>query len=398
MRVSEQSPMPRDAGASFDALSAASLRRRGTAKWSSHDPDVIAACIAEMDFPTAGPVLAAIRDAVERQEFGYALGDADSGLPEALAAWSHDAWEWDVDPASVHVLPYVLRGVELAIECFSPPGSPVLVNTPAYEPFFEIARVLRRPLLTAPLADLDGGYVLDLDAVEAGLRRGARTLILCHPHNPLGRSFSRVELTGLASVVARYGARVVSDEVHAPLTFSGQHIPYASVGGEAASHTLTVTSASKAWNLAGLKCAQLVTSNSVDQERWAGIPVRKTKGASTIGIRANVAAYRHGAPWLAEVTAYLDGNRRLLETLLSQRLPDVGYRPPEATYFAWLDCRRLELGLEPAAFFLDRARVAMVAGTSFGDGGAGFVRFNFASTRALVEAAIEAIAAAVNGR
>ncbi len=389
--------MSEDASASFDMISPESLRRRGTAKWNAYGPDVIAAWVAEMDFPTASPVMAAIHDAVEREEFGYAQGDAATGLPDAVADWCGSRG-WVVDPARVHVLPYALRGVELAIECYSPPGSAILVPTPAYEPFFEIPQVLGRPIMEVPLARRDADYVLDLDAIGAALSRGARTLILCHPHNPTGRSFTRAELQGLASVVAHYDARVVSDEVHGPLTYSGVHVPYASVNDEAAAHTLTVTSASKAWNLAGLKCAQLITSNDIDEDRWAQIPTRKTKGASTIGIRANIAAFRSGGPWLAQTMAYLDVNRRLIRELLSKWMPAVGYQPPEATYFAWLDCRRLNLGVEPAAFFLDRARVAMSPGTPFGNQTKDFVRFNFATSRSRVEAAIDAMTAALDAR
>lgn len=387
--------MSEDSAPEFEAVSTDSLRRRGTAKWNTYGPDVIAAWVAEMDFATAPAVLDAIRDAVDREEFGYADADAATGLPDAVAQWSGESFGWQIDPDRVHVLPYALRGVELAIEFYSPPDSPVVVPTPAYEPFFEIPRVLGRPILEAELARRGDDYVLDLDAIGCGLNRGARTVILCHPHNPTGRSFTRAELEDLAALVAKYGARVVSDEVHAPLTYSGIHIPYASVSDEAAAHTLTVTSASKAWNLAGLKCAQLVTSNAADEARWTRIPARKTKGASTIGIRASVAAFRHGGPWLAHAMAYLDGNRRLVHEMLSQDSPEIGYRIPDATYFAWLDCRGLDLDVEPAQFFLERARVALSSGALFGDRTTGFVRFNFATSRARVTAAIDAMAAAV---
>jgi cystathionine beta-lyase len=277
----------------FERFSPESLRNRGTAKWTYFEPDVLAAWIAEMDFPAAPPVLAAITDAVNRQEFGYPARDADTGLPEVVAEWSKNVYGWAIDPARVHILPDVLRGVELAIEFFSEPESPVLLPTPAYMPFFEVPTVVNRRIVEVPLAVQDGRYSLDLDGIDRAFAGGAGIMILCQPYNPLGRAFTRDELQALSTVVARHGARVVSDEIHAPLTYGRSHVPYASVNDEAAAHTITVTSASKAWNLPGLKCAQLITSNAADEERWRGISMMKTHGASTIGIRATVPRQRH---------------------------------------------------------------------------------------------------------
>ena len=382
----------------FENFSPETLRKRGTAKWTYFDADVIAAWVAEMDFPTAPPVLAAIRDAVERQEFGYPSREGDTGLPEALAGWASSSYGWDVDPQRVHILPDVLRGVELAIEFFSAAGSPVILPTPAYMPFFEVPRVVNRRIVEVPLAVEDGRYSLDLDGIDRAFADGAGVLILCQPYNPLGRAFSRKELEDLSVVVARHGGRVVSDEIHAPLTYEQTHIPYASVNGDAAAHTVTVTSASKAWNLPGLKCAQVITSNDADEEVWRGISMMKTHGASTIGIRANVAAFEEGGAWLAEAMSYLDGNRRLIGELLDQHLPEIGYRMPEATYFAWLDCRPLRLDVEPGEFFLEHARVATSPGPPFGELAKGFVRFNFATSRSILEQAVKAMATAVHAR
>lgn len=382
----------------FENFTLESLRNRGTAKWTYFEPDVLAAWIAEMDFPAAPPVLAAITDAVNRQEFGYPARDADTGLPDALAAWSRDRYGWAIDPDRVHILPDVLRGVELAIEFFSEPDSPVLLPTPAYMPFFEVPTVVGRRTVEVPLAERDGRYSFDLDAIDRAFAGGAGSMILCQPYNPLGRAFTREELQALSTVVARHGARVVSDEIHGPLTYESRHVPYASVNDEAAAHTITVTSASKAWNLPGLKCAQLITSNAADEERWRRISLMKTHGASTIGIRANVAAFRDGGPWLAEAMTYLGGNRRLIGELLAEHLPEVRYRMPEATYFAWLDCRGLDLDTEPGTYFLEHARVATSPGPPFGEPATGFVRFNFATSRSLLEQAVKAMAAAVRDR
>jgi cystathionine beta-lyase len=243
-----------------------------------------------------------------------------------------------------------------------------------------------------------GRASLDLDGIDRAFAAGGRTLILCQPYNPLGRCFTRDELVALSEVVARRGGRVVSDEIHGSLTYGVPHVPYASVSPAAAAHTLTVTAASKAWNLPGLKCAQVITNSDADEKVWQGIPPIKNDGPSTFGIVASIAAYRDGEPWLTAVLAHLDRNRALLADLLATHLPGVGYAPPAATYLAWLDFRSLDLPGEPADFFLERARVAINRGPAFGANGAGFARLNFATTRDILTQAVVAMAAAVASR
>ena len=379
----------------YDALGPDALRRRGTVKWNRFDEDVLALWVAEMDFPTAPVVKAAITDAVEREQFGYSPVDAATALPSATASWSANRYGWEVDPSRVHLLPDVLRGVELAIEAFSPPGSPVVLPTPAYMPFFEVVKVAGRPLVEVPMADDSGRFMLDLDRIDAAFRAGAGTMILCNPYNPLGRAFSEEELRELSVIVARNGGRVVSDEIHGPITYGARHIPYASVTAEAADHAVTVVSGSKAWNLPGLKCAQIILTNAADEEVWRQISTLRTHGASTIGIAANVAGYNAGGPWLDETLSYLDQNRRTLAELLAKHLPEVRYQIPEATYLAWLDFRAHELPVEPAEYLLEQARVAVNPGVAFGSNGAGCVRLNFATPRAILEEAIVRIASAV---
>ncbi len=383
----------------FEDFTPSTLRRRGTVKWSRYGPDVLACWVAEMDFPTAAPVRQAVLDAVEREEFGYPKGDDDNGLPEAVAAFHAERYGWTVHPDRVHTLPDVVKGAELAIRHFSPEGSAVILPTPAYMPFFEIPVITRRPCIEVPTMIEDGVPRLDLEAIDAAFARGAVTIILCQPYNPLGRSFTPSELRDLSAIVDRHGGRVVCDEIHAPLTYpEARHLPYASLSELTASHTVTVTSASKAWNLPGLKCAQAIMSNEVDERRWRSIPPLETHGASTVGIASNVAAYGDGSPWLAAALAYLDGNRRYLKELLADQLPDIRYTVPEATYLAWLDCRTLDLDTEPADYFLEKARVATSPGPAFGANGAGHLRFNFATSRAILAQAVDAMAAAVSGR
>jgi cystathionine beta-lyase len=201
-------------------------------------------------------------------------------------------------------------------------------------------------------------------------------------------------MLAIAAVVQRHGGRVFSDEIHAPLVYPGRrHVPYASLSPVTAGHTLTATSASKAWNLAGLKCAQVVLSNDADRETWSRVGKLAEHGAATLGVVANTAAYAEGGPWLADVLSYLDGNRRLLGEHVAELLPGVGYTPPEGTYLGWLDFR--DTGpADPAPYFLERAGVAMTDGALCGDAGRGFGRLNFALPRPILRAAVERIAAA----
>jgi putative C-S lyase len=383
----------------FDDFTSETLRQRGTIKWSLFEPDVIACWVAEMDFSSAPAVRDAINGAVEREEFGYPTRDEFNGLPEAVADFQRSHYDWTIQPSRVHTLPDVLKGVELAIRHYSPEASPVILSTPAYMPFFELPSVTRRRIVEVPVLFDDGVYRMDIEGIDAAFGAGARTVVLCNPYNPLGRSFSRPELSELASVVDRHGGRVVADEIHAPLTYpERRHVPYASLSDVTASHTITLTSASKGWNLPGLKCAQLIISNAVDEERWRSLSMLDTHGASTLGIVSNLAAYRDGGSWLDGVVAYLDGNRDYLAELLASHLPAVGYTPPEAGYLAWLDCRGLELDVEPADFFLEKARVATNHGLPFGAPGAGHVRFNFATSRAILREAVEAMGEAISRR
>jgi cystathionine beta-lyase len=379
----------------YDNLRVEQLRARGSSKWTHYGDDVLAAWVAEMDFSLAPPIKAALQAAVERSCAGYPTASTKSGLPEATAAWLA-ALGVRVTPEQVQTLPDVLKGLELGIDAFSPPGSAVIVPTPAYPPFFSVPRLLGRPILEVPMDDTQGCPRLDLDGIDRAFAAGGKTLILCNPHNPLGRLFSGDELRALAEVVDRHGGRVIADEVHGPLTYPGETFtPYAAATAAAAGHSLTLLSASKGWNVPGLKCAQLVLTQTADLERWRATSALRSHGASILGILANRVAYEAGRPWLDATLTYLDGNRRRLGELLATHLPAVGYHPPQATYLAWLDCRAL--GLErPAAFFLEHAKVAVSEGAAFGEPGKGFVRLNFATSAALLERIVQAMAAAVS--
>jgi cysteine-S-conjugate beta-lyase len=383
---------------SFDDVTVQQLRQSGGLKWSRY-PDAIGAFIAEMDFGTAPPVVEALHEAVDAGGFGYLPAAWETALAQAWCGWAAQNYGWTVPVERVRPIADVMAGLQATIELFSAPGTPVILPTPAYMPFLTAPGELGREVIEVPLV-LDGArYVYDLDALDAAFARGGRLLVLCNPHNPVGRVLEAGEMLLISEVVERHGGRVFSDEIHAPLVYDGhRHVPYAAVSETAAAHTITAVSASKAWNLPGLKCAQVVLTDDADARTWAAGGLRFEHGAANLGVVAAVAAYTSGGPWLADVLTYLDGNRRLLGKLLRERLPDLGYTAPEGTYLAWLDCRALGLGDHPADFLLDRAGVAFTDGPACGRAGAGFVRYNFATPRPVLEQTVDQVATALARR
>ena len=369
------------------------LRRRGWMKWTLF-PETIGAFVAEMDFGTAPPVVAALHGAVDAGSFGYLPTAMSDAMSEACAAFVRDRYGWAVAPADVRPIADVVKGLELAIEHFCAPGGPVVLPTPAYMPFVTLPAELGREVRQVPLTEVAGRPAYDLAALDAALADGG-LLVLCNPHNPVGRVLEPAELQAIAEVVDRRGARVFADEIHGPLVFPGhRHVPYASLSPVTAGHTVTATSASKAWNLPGLKCAQVVLSNDPDRETWARIGPFAEHGAANLGVVANTAAYAEGGPWLAAVLDHLDGTRRLLGEWVAELLPGVRYRPPEGTYLAWLDFRATGPP-DPAAHFQEKAGVTMTDGARCGEAGRGFARLTFATPRAVLRQALEQIAAAM---
>ncbi len=384
-----------------DRITIDELRRRGSVKWTRGGPDVIGAFVAEMDFGAAPAVGEALRDVMTRADFGYLSQHAIEEMARACADWQRDKYGWTVDPARIRPLPDVLKGLEAAITVFSRPGSPVILPTPAYMPFLILPGLLGRDIIQVPMAAADGRPVLDLDGIEDAFSAGGHLLVLCNPCNPVGRVYSREELAAVAEVVHRHGGRVFADEIHAPLIYpGGTHIPYASVSGQAAAHSITGTAASKGWNLPGLKCAQLILTNDADTAAWANgrTGTMFEHGTSTPGARVTTAVYRDGAAWLSDVVGYLDGSRKLLARLLAEQLPAIGYQPSEGTYLAWLDCRDLGIDGNPAEFFHAKAQVLLTDGAACGEAGRGYVRLNFATPRPILADIVRRMSAALRDR
>jgi cystathionine beta-lyase len=375
-------------------LSDEELRARGGIKWTMPAPDVLPAWVAESDVAPAPVITQQLHALVDRGDFGYPPLDTDTGVPEALTRFAASRWNWNVDPSRVVLTGDVMAGVLLALTTLCE-SAPVVVPTPAYPPFLEVVPLAGLRLVTVPI-DPGSPAELDLEGIAAALTAGARTVLLSNPHNPWGRAFTRAELEGLRDVVARHGARVISDEIHAPLVLPGAtHVPYASLDGTA-DHVTTVLSASKAWNLPGLKCAQVVAGNDGDVARLRGVPLIANHGVATPGIAATLAAFGDGVPWLDAWVQRLGDNRDLFTRLVAERLPGVRMRRLEATYLAWLDVRALGFGgvdqPDPSEVALHRGRVMVNDGRTFGPGGDGHVRVNLATSAERIERIVGALA------
>ncbi|WP_308015751.1 aminotransferase class I/II-fold pyridoxal phosphate-dependent enzyme [Microbacterium sp. cx-59] len=382
----------------FDAITEADLRAGGSLKWSMF-PDAIGAFVAEMDFGLAPAISDAIKASVDRGVTGYLPTQLATDLSQAAADWYADSYGWRIPAERVHHVPDVIAAFELTIENFTAPGSAVIVPTPAYMPFLLVPQMHGRRVIEVPSIERDGRYVMDLDGIAAAFDDGGGLLVLCNPHNPLGTVFTRSELLAVSEVVSSRNGRVFSDEIHAPIVYgSAQHVPYASISDAAASHTITAASASKAWNLAGLKCAQVIVSNDADAATWDELGFWAGHGTATLGVVANIAAYTAGRDWLTGVVDYLDGNRRLLAELVTERLPLARVTMPEGSYIALIDLRPYGIEGDLGEWFRSHANVAMTDGAACGAAGVGHVRFVFALPRPLLREAVERVAAALAAR
>jgi cystathionine beta-lyase len=369
------------------------LRKRTSAKWRAYPDDILPAFVAEMDFDIAEPIAAAIRAALAISDCGYGH---KGELGEAFAAFAGQRLRWPVDPAQVFVVPDVMTGVAELIQAVTPSGAGVVINPPVYPPFFYRLMFGRRRVVEAPLSqDENGRYDLDLEALDRALAAdGVGAYLLCSPHNPCGRVWSRQQLMTVADLCQWHDVLLIIDEIHAPLALPGaEHVPFLSLDHEMTRRAVAFTSASKGWNIPGLKCGVAVTGGAeharILDERWEALL------ASNLGVLASVAAFAQAQPWLDAVIGQLDENRHVLTALLAERLPAVRYVPPEASFLAWLDCRPLGLGDDPAVTFLARGKVALSPGPDFGTQGHGFARLNIGTSPELIADAVGRIAASV---
>ena len=367
----------------FDDLALEQLRARQSVKWRRYPPDVLPAWVAETDFPLAPSVRRVLEEAVARDDTGYA---SSRGLADAFAAFAAARFDWVIDPDRTLMVADVMSGVAEVLRALTGQGDRIVVNPPVYQPFFTVVRDLGREVVEAPLSP---AFRLDLDALEGAFAGGAQVYLLCNPHNPTGTVFTRDELAEVAELATRYDVLVISDEVHAPMTLPGAtHTPYLTVADEG----LALVSASKAWNLAGLKCALIVAASEESADELGRVPGHVSYHAGHFGVLSAIAAFSDDGAWLDAFVAHLDVQRDRLTKLLAAELPAVRFAPPQAGYLAWLDCRELGLGDDPSAVFLERGRVALSPGPSFGIEGNGFARLNFATSGALLTEAVRRMA------
>lgn len=369
------------------------LQRRQGRKWSRFPADVLPAWIADMDFLQAPPIREALRTAVVEGDLGYGPTAESSGVAESFAAWAQRRWQWQIEPAAVKVMPDVVGGIANCIEALTQPGDAILVQTPIYPPFLSHVERSGRRLITSPI---DGGAI-DFDRLETRIaEHRVRLLLLCHPHNPTGRCFDRCELTRIAEIASLYGLVVVSDEVHGDLVYPPRgHVPFAMLGAGVAERTVTLNSASKAFNIAGLRCAVCIAPGVVLRRKLSELPSQRWTPFSTLGVRASLAAWTdEGEKWLHACVEHLRQQRDRIAQRLTAECPSIVCTVPQASYLAWLDCRDLVLDCEPADFFLDHARVALSPGREFGEPGRGHVRLNFATSAEILDEILSRMIAA----
>jgi cystathionine beta-lyase len=351
-----------------------------------------------MDFPLAAPIERVLRQAVDRWDVGYPIAPKDTGVREAFVERMESRFGWSIEPSRVEVLSEVVQGLYVALCAFAEPGQGAVVQTPIYAPFLGALRETDRRLVESRLAPGATQWEVDWDGLEAAIDPETRVLLFCNPHNPTGRVFARAELERLAEVVLRHDLVVVSDEIHADLVFDGRrHVPFATVGPEVAERTVTLTSASKAFNIAGLRCALAHFGSPGLQRRFGAVFPRHVRGGlGILGLYATIAAWQEGQPWLDEVVAYLQANRDYLGDALAERFPGITGLPAQGTYMTFLDCSALELGPSPAEHFYRAGRVALSDGKVFGAGFEQYVRLNFATSRAILDQVLDRMATALD--
>ncbi|UOQ56608.1 aminotransferase class I/II-fold pyridoxal phosphate-dependent enzyme [Leucobacter allii] len=391
-------------GVPFAELAPERLRaERSSIKWRRFPEDVLPLFVAEMDFPVAGVVQQAIVDRVRASDTGYL--DGPGGLAPAFAGFARDRWGWDVPAERIHLATDVATGIVESLRAFLPRGGRIIVPTPAYPSFFEMLDEVPFEVVEIPLAERSGDdgaprVRLDLPAIARAFAEapGIDAFLLCNPHNPHGLVHASEELAELARLAAAHDVLVVSDEIHAPLSFAGvAFTPFAPLAAAAGALSVTATSASKGWNLAGTKCSVLVAADDRANATLRALPPEVACRSSILGLHAGVAAFRDARDWLDRAVAQFEANDRLLAGLVAERLPGVRYTRPRAGYLAWLDFRDAGLGADPCSRILHEARVALNDGAHFGAGGAGHVRLNLACAPDTIRRAIDRIAAILPG-
>jgi cystathionine beta-lyase len=365
-------------------------------KWNKYDPDVIPMWVADMDFVSPEPVRRALRERVDHGVFGYPRDLPE--LRQVIVDRMQVLHGWQITSDDIVLIPGVVTGFNMACQAFAAGGG-VLVQTPVYPPFLSAPGASGSLLQEAELVrDRDGNYCIDWESFQSSFTTQTRLFILCNPHNPVGRVFSRAELIRMADICLRHNVLICSDEIHCDLIYHGyRHIPIASLDPEIARHTVTLIAPSKTYNIAGLESSIAIIQDPLLRKQFQAARRGLVGWVNLFGQVAALAAYRNGQEWLDQLLVYLEDNRDYLVDFIREELPCISMAKPEGTYLAWLDCHNAGLGTSPYLFFLDKARVALNDGVAFGRPGIGFVRLNFGCPRGMLAQALDCIKNAITG-
>ena len=375
----------------LEALSLSEMRTHRSEKWRGFPSDVLPLFVAEMDFPLAKPIQDQLMNMVTHSDIGY-LGSIPE-LGKAFAGFAKRRWNWEVNPEFVRLCTDVGVGMVEVLRVTTKPGDKVLVNSPIYQNFFNWINETKVELIDVPFLQEGMNWSLDFENIEKQYANGVKVHALCSPHNPLGRIYSREELTKIADLAKKYGVTVISDEIHAPLTFPGnEFVPFLAVNQNAADVGICVTSASKAFNIAGLKSAIIVSQSLERHELLAKMPMSVHFRSSILGAFAAVTAFNECDDWLDAALATIESNAHFLKTILNAQIPAAKYEIPKCSYLAWVDVSALNLGEDPAAVFLEKGRVAFNAGKIYGPNSSQFVRINLATSESVLTEAVNRMA------
>ena len=361
-----------------------------------NNESVIPLWVADMDFKVADEILDDIKATVDHGIFGYTY--FHDSLYESLIQWNSKRNNWHFEKEDIHFYHGIVPSINLIIQMFSEPGDKIIIQTPVYFPFFQSIETHNRILVNNELQLYKGTYKIDFEAFEKSIDTKTKIMILCHPHNPVGRCWTKEELLQLHDICLRHNILVISDEIHSDILLNGnKHIPWASLNEDAAQNSITLVAPSKTFNIAGLSISAIICQNKNYNKRIAQfIQLNQLHGMSQLNKTAFESAYTKGEIWLTELISYLEGNVSIIKDFISKN-PILSLIEPEATYLAWIDCKKLQMSdTELQEFFTNKAGVGLSSGILFGKGGEGFMRLNFACPKKVLEQALNQIHSALS--
>ena len=382
----------------FSAHNLVELHTHHSEKWRAFPQDVLPLPVAEMDFPVAEPIKAILTEMVAHSDLGYLGPIPELGL--GFKKFAAERWNWSVDEKQVHIATDVGVAVVEILRVFTKPGDSILISSPVYHNFYTWINETKLTLVDVPFErtgnEDTNPWIINWESIESAYASGIKVHLLCSPHNPLGFIYSEQDLRKIVALAKKYDVLVISDEIHAPLTFPGEtFVPILSLGADAESVALCVTAASKGWNIAGLKCAIIISQNNEMNTELAKLAPAMHYRASLLGGFATAVAFAECEVWLDTVLAQLDQNRHLIKKPLAEKLPTVRYHIPQNSYLAWLDVESLNLGENPSVTLIEKGRVAFSPGHGFGKQCDQYVRLNFATSPEIITEAIDRIARSI---